>query len=98
MPIDYITERRLEDGTTLKLRTWESDAARPGVCPNQRMYLLELTGSCWTLSFSTASGSLTKLQAGEMYRSITSREGFIMAMNEERQRKGQSALPANLLG
>jgi len=46
---EYISKKKLADGTTLGLKTWESDL----LCPGRRMYQIDLVDDCTTLRFPT---------------------------------------------
>jgi hypothetical protein len=85
MSIDCIAEKKLKNGTTLRLQTWISDVIRPG----KRMYQLALTegspGCQLTIQFPTNYEHFTEAQVRGMYKSIKSREDLVKIMDEERQ-------------
>lgn len=81
MSIEYIAERELDDGTTLKLKTWVSDMIRSG----QKMYQLNLVDGCLTTQFPTNYEDYTEAQVRTMYSSIQSRADLRKIMDEQRQ-------------
>ncbi len=72
MTISTITKKILNDGTTLEIVSWISDAVRPG----ERMYQLNLRDGPGTLSYPTNFEDYTEPQIREMYNSIKSKKDF----------------------
>ncbi len=87
MGIDYIAEKALEYGITLRLKTFISDVIRPG----QRMYQLELEerkgGFSFASQFPTKWEKYTEQEIREMYDKITTFKEAKLAESQCRMRE-----------
>ena len=72
MSIEYLGEKKLEGGTTLRLKTWISDTISPG----QIMYGLKLTDGPGTINFPTNLEDCADPRIKDMYAAIRSEEDF----------------------
>ncbi|GEM_PF-6718639 len=79
--IETALEKKLQDGTTLKLVSWVSDFVRPG----QTMYQLHLVHGFVISGFPINYEDFSEKQMRGIYDSITSRADF------EKVRDGQDA-------
>jgi hypothetical protein len=81
--IRYLAEKKLDDRTTLKLKTWVSDVVSPG----KRMYQLELVKDSMSTQFPTNFEDFTEAQVRRMYYSVRSESDLDKLIEKEWEKR-----------